>query len=693
MAMVMVRAQPPVSSSERVLGLEAVRALAIAAVIAYHLNIPGFFNAGFLGVDIFFNLSGFLITSLLLREHQTHGCITLWSFYARRFNRLFPAFAIAITGCVVLAVGWMSVAYQHRLRTDFFPAVLYLSNWWQIYSEQSYFANFGSPPLLRHLWSLAVEMQFYLAWPLLLGLALRWGGVRGALGMSLGLALASTGWMNWVFLHDETNPSRAYLGSDTHTMGLFLGAAMACIWSPLQTQSLWALENTALGTARVRVGLSILGLGAIVAMLSLWTDVNPILYQGGFLLVSLCSVLLIVVSCTGELAIGTVGKRIVHWVGTRSYSIYLWHWPLFIFWKGDTTPDTLTVVLCLVSTGVASECSYRWVELRKNFVPFTLLMLMFAASAAMLFLANDEDVQRAALQSSNTELSSKSSDSSDSSDSSGSLRVPPLPASAASAAKAKAGSKAAATKAIAPEDAMPPLPSDARILAIGDSVMLGARFRVEQAIPGILVDAQVGRQASHSVPIVNTHLEQSLNIERVVIHIGTNGYIYEKDLRKLLALLQEKGVQRVLLVNIHADRRWTKNNNELIDRISPEFPNVRIGNWSAASQDNPHYFVADGIHLSSAGISAFVQLVGTGLGVALIPPSTRPKEVKPKENKENKEVKEIKLPTKPLSKISSPALPSSDATTDITTENQDAKDTPIIKDTKETKDIKETLEE
>jgi hypothetical protein len=330
------------------------------------------------------------------------------------------------------------------------------------------------------------------------------------------------------------------------------------------------------------------------------------------------------------------------------------------------------------------------VELRKNFVPFTLLMLMFAASAAMLFLANDEDVQRAALQSSNTELSSKSSDSSDSS---GSLRVPPLPASAASAAKAKAGSKAAATKAIAPEDAMPPLPSDARILAIGDSVMLGARFRVEQAIPGILVDAQVGRQASHSVPIVNTHLEQSLNIERVVIHIGTNGYIYEKDLRKLLALLQEKGVQRVLLVNIHADRRWTKTNNELIDRISPEFPNVRIGNWSAASQDNPHYFVADGIHLSSAGISAFVQLVGTGLGVALIPPSTRPKEVKPKENKEVKEVKEIKLPTKPLSKISSPALPSSDATTDITTENQDAKDTPIIKDVKETKDIKETLEE
>ena len=111
--------------------------------------------------------------------------------------------------------------------------------------------------------------------------------------------------------------------------------------------------------------------------------------------------------------------------------------------------------------------------------------------------------------------------------------------------------------------------------------MLGARHRIEQGIPGILVDAQVGRQASHSVPIVNDHLLHNQRIERVVLHIGTNGYIYEKDLRKLLSLLQEKGVQRVLVVNIHADRRWTKTNNELIDRIAPEFANVRIGRGSA----------------------------------------------------------------------------------------------------------------
>ena len=676
--------QPVVSSSDsaaanRVLGLEAVRALAIAAVIAYHLNIPGFFNAGFLGVDVFFNLSGFLITSLLLREHQMSGSIALGRFYGRRLNRLLPASSMLIVGCVALALlGKMGVAYQARLRSDFWPAVAYGSNWWQIYSDQSYFANFGSPPLLRHLWSLAVEMQFYMVWPLLLGLALRVAGVGGALVMSLSLSFASTIWMGWIFLHDETNPSRAYLGSDTHTMGLFLGAAMACLWSPLQNQSLLKLEQTALGRPGPRVLLGVGGLVAIGAMLSMWTDVNPILYQGGFFLVSLCSVLLIVVSCSGELWLGWT-QGFVRWVGTRSYSMYLWHWPLFVYLKGDTTPDTLTIVQCLVSTAVASELSYRYVELRKNFIPFAIIALTFTASAAIFFLADDSDAKRAAEQQTiPTEMldneALKEASSSDQVEPAAPVSGPQKPRRPASAASAAAtpslpSSPASAARAFThPEaNAMPPLAENANILAIGDSVMLGARHRIEQGIPGIMVDAQVGRQASHSVPIVGDHLLRNGRIERVVIHIGTNGYIYEKDLRKLLSLLQEKGVQRILLVNIHADRRWTKTNNELIDRIAPEFANVRIGRWSSVSNDHPDYFVRDGIHLSSAGVSAFVQMIGAGLGVELIPPPTR--------------TKEAKLP-KPTPKVSSPPRSSAEstresareaATSDPTTETNDGK--------------------
>lgn len=670
---------PSPSVADRVLGLEAVRALAIAAVIAYHLNIPGVLNAGFLGVDIFFNLSGFLITSLLLREYQTHGRIALGAFYLRRIKRLFPANAMLLVGCVILAIGWMGVAYQARLRADFAAATIYGSNWWQIHSEQSYFANFGSPPLLRHLWSLAVEMQFYAIWPLLLGMVLRWAGVGGAMVMSLGLSLASALWMAWIFMTHETNPSRAYLGSDTHTMGLFLGAAMACWWSPLQNQSLWQLEKTALGKPLVRTLLGVGGVIALYVMLSTWTDVNPILYYGGFWLVSLCSVLLIVISCSGELSLGWA-QGLVRWMGTRSYSMYLWHWPIFVFLKGDTTPDTAMVVLCLASTAVASELSYRLVELRKNITLLSLIVLLFAASAASFFLATEEDANRAAAQQTiptemlDNEALKEASSSDRSTEPVIPASKPRRPASGASAASAARALTPSNPNSNPPPAApLPPLAQDAHILAIGDSVMLGARHRIEQGIPGILVDAQVGRQASHSVPIVNDHLLHNQRIERVVLHIGTNGYIYEKDLRKLLSLLQEKGVQRVLVVNIHADRRWTKTNNELIDRIAPEFANVRIGRWSAVSSDNPDYFVRDGIHLSSAGVSAFVKVIGAGLGVELIPPPTRP-------------VKEAKPPPKPTPKISSPPRPPAEST------RESAREAAVPDTTTETKDGKNAKE-
>ena len=690
-------AQTAVSSShsaaDRVLGLEAVRALAIAAVIAYHLNIPGFFNAGFLGVDVFFNLSGFLITSLLLREHQTRGSIALGAFYARRLNRLFPANAMLLVGCVILAIGWMGVAYQARLRADFGAAVFYASNWWQIFSEQSYFANFGSPPLLRHLWSLGVEMQFYLLWPLLLSAALRVAGVGGAFVMSLVLSFSSAWWMAWIFMTNEGNPSRAYLGSDTHTMGLFLGSAMACLWSPLQNKPLWQIDKTIWSTAGMRLLLGGGGLVALYVMLSTWTDVHPILYYGGFFLVSLCSVVLIVVSCSGDLPLGWA-QGVVRWIGTRSYSMYLWHWPLFVFLKGDATPDATMVALCLISTGVASELSYRFVELRKNFIPFAVIALMFTASAAIFFLATEADAKRAAAQQTvPTEMldnealkEASSSDTSDASDSSeksaapSSATKPRRPASAAS--PASSASPASGARAWAPPEAspMPPLATDASILAIGDSVMLGARNRIEQGIPGIVVDAQVGRQASHSVPIVNDHLLHKNRIERVVLHIGTNGYIYEKDLRKLLSLLQEKGVQRVLVVNIHADRRWTKTNNELIDRIAPEFSNVRIGRWSTISGDHPDYFVRDGIHLSSAGVSAFVQLIGAGLGVELIPPPSRPKEAKL--SRAPPKVSSHPRPAAESTRESAREAAASDATTEIK-DGKKSKDTQNGKDTHE----------
>jgi peptidoglycan/LPS O-acetylase OafA/YrhL len=166
------------ADAARLPGLDAVRALAIAAVLAYHLNVPGLFNAGFLGVDVFFNLSGFLITSLLLREFFTRGRIDIGRYFWRRFVRLMPAVAVLLLLMAVLVPSLMPTS-QRRLLADLPWAGVYLANWWQICSAQSYFENFGNPPLLRHLWSLGVEMQFYLLWPWVVVGLLRLWGVRG----------------------------------------------------------------------------------------------------------------------------------------------------------------------------------------------------------------------------------------------------------------------------------------------------------------------------------------------------------------------------------------------------------------------------------------------------------------------------------------------------------------------------------
>lgn len=579
---------------DRLPGLEAVRAGAIAVVMAFHLNIPGFFNAGFLGVDVFFGLSGFLITSLLLGEYAKTGRIDLQRFYLRRFARLVPAVTLLLLVGAVLTPILMPQS-THRLYQDWFWASVYASNWWQIVSEQSYFANFGNPPLLRHLWSLAVEMQFYLLWPLLLLGALRLAGVRAVLGMSGLLALASTALMAWSFYQTPTNPNRAYLGTDTHSMGLFVGASMACWWSPLHKVGLWP-EFERLKTIWISIGGS-LALGLLVFLLWSWNDAKALLYQGGFFLAACLSVLVLVAAA--RLVPPGVGQKrgwsIVRWLGSRSYSMYLWHWPVFVYFKGEEPPTgAWAIILCLAWTFLAAEISYRWVEKPINAWHIAGLPRVILAWA-VITAAFTAVVSTHSIAPQNTQVDVP--------------RLPVLPAVTPT-------EHATLAKPDAPTSEPPPAPlHNARILAIGDSVMLGARNRLLRSLPGVNVDAEVGRQASHSVGLVQRYLEESNQVDRAVIHLGTNGYIQESDLRRLLKQLRE--IDRVVLINVSANRRWTEANNTIIARVAPEYENVRVVDWNDAGAHNPQYFVRDGIHLTDDGITAFVREIGAGLGMEL----------------------------------------------------------------------------
>src|SRR5215212_10403865 len=219
----------PVGSSQRYMpGLDGLRAVAVLAVIAYHLDL-GWAPGGLLGVGVFFTLSGYLITDLLLGQRAVTGSLKLGEFWIRRARRLLPALFLMIA----VVVAWVTLfepSFLPGLRSDVIAATFYVSNWWNIAREASYFARFGPPPPLEHLWSLAVEEQFYLIWPWLLWLGLRYiPGRYTQAGMTLAGAALSAAAMALIY-QPGVDPTRVYEGTDTRAFGLLIGAALAMVW-------------------------------------------------------------------------------------------------------------------------------------------------------------------------------------------------------------------------------------------------------------------------------------------------------------------------------------------------------------------------------------------------------------------------------------------------------------------------------
>ena len=354
----------PVGRSQRYMpGLDGLRAIAVLAVIAYHLDF-GWAPGGLLGVGVFFTLSGYLITDLLLGARAATGSLQLRQFWIRRARRLLPALFLMI----VVVVAWVTLferAFLPGLRGDVIAATFYVSNWWNIVREASYFARFGPPPPLEHLWSLAVEEQFYLIWPWLVWLALRLTRKRpvaaGATltGLALALSTASVIAM-WVLYQPGIDPTRVYEGTDTRAFGLLVGAALAVVWPSR------ALSATLVTRWRVLLdGVGFAGLVIIGLLIWRTSEYSPFLYHGGILLLTVGTTATVAALAHPASLLGVaVGWAPLRWIGVRSYGIYLWHWPIIVLTAPslDQKPTLTLQVLQVAATIIVAALSWHFVE-------------------------------------------------------------------------------------------------------------------------------------------------------------------------------------------------------------------------------------------------------------------------------------------------------------------------------------------
>ena len=641
--------------AKRLPGLDGLRALAVLSVMLLHLD-PTLLPGGFLGVDLFFVISGYLITRLLLTEINKLGRLRLGRFYGRRVRRLFPAVA-----ALLIAVSLASVLIWRdeltTLRGSVISSLTYVTNWWLIGAHQSYFVSSGRPPMLQHLWSLAIEEQYYLIWPALIMLVtgILWGRTRSSRErpipvqrvaiLALALAIASTVTMAIIAIVDnvpyESDSSRVYFGTDTHSMGLFLGSAVgACSVLAMGRRKPRRSDSQ---TAAIRLfadGAAAACLAFVIYKFVNQSEYTPSLYRGGFLIFDAFAVVVIWVVVSDGSRLGWLLERpILRGIGQRSYSIYLWHWPVAVVTRPGIDVHGSIWIIQLARIGLIlllAEASYRLVErpLRAGHwrlpkppnVPRSAedLRLIMGGVAGLTCLAVlvgaassgasagqagaggkpfvPPAVQPTA-QATITPTTGPTTARQTTQPSARATVAPPVVSRSPVAARST-------TPAVKPPVVVaPPATSLGKpyISAFGDSVLLGAQPALEALDPHVNVNAVEGRQAYIVLnSIVAAHQAGQLG-PIVEIHIGNNGVINPSQLSNVLELLRDR--HRVIVLNDHVPRDWEGINNQNVPSVASHFSNVTFIDWNAIANANPGWFYNDGLHLNDTGAAAYAQLI------------------------------------------------------------------------------------
>jgi peptidoglycan/LPS O-acetylase OafA/YrhL len=572
-------------STRHISSIDGLRAIAVAAVVLYHLGIS-WIPGGFLGVDLFFVISGYVITRLILDSINQSSALDLRAFYAARIRRIYPGFLFMVISTIIFIGVWAPEAIK-RFLTDLPYALSGTINWALVARNQDYFETIGRPPLLQHTWSLAVELQFYLIWPIILLTVLKYFGKKNIARIALIIAIISGTALFLVSLQlDQSNSAKVshiYFGTDTHSLGLFLGSALAVSWIP---QNLSA--NITRRAQDVIDGIGVVGLLGLISIFLFIDESNASLYQIAFPLAGIfgCLVIISLVHPASRFApiISTAPFR---WIGQRSYGIYIWHWVIFQVTRPsvDLSGETWALYLARVLLVLAlADISLRWVE-----IPFRQGQVQ-TWFRGMKYRSSKERVRQqvTVLVSIIAVLAVTSS------------------ISVSAINRSNQISQVINEELTDQEDSPIDLGSTTGLWVTGDSVILGIRSKLENKEQISLVNARVGRQAPELLAVMRVD-QGSVPSSPVIFNLGNNNALSEQTVVEIFEVV--KNQPQIIVVNTAVPRPWRDANNAIISKVASRYANVKLVDWDRISKDRPELFAPDGVHLSPMGSDVYVDLV------------------------------------------------------------------------------------
>ena len=599
--------------------IDSLRALAVLAVIIYHVDV-NYLPGGFLGVDLFFVLSGYLISSLIIKEYRKTGSLNLYNFYIRRARRLLPAVYFMITVGLVVMVLFNEVLLR-KSHLDAIFGYIYSSNWWYIFHKLDYFDSFGAQSPFKHLWSLAIEEQFYMIFPLLFLLVNRkkkskdgtYKLNKNFLYVVLGLILVSL--IAHILLFDINNISRIYFGTDTRAFSLLVGVVGAILYPMERLHAKVTPQQNMIYSV-----VSLVSIATLITVMIYTSEYNTLLYRGGFLLVAILGLIVIISSGKQHTLMSRLlSFKPIVFIGKISYSLYLWHFPVLVLTTPVSeigNPNIIFVILRVILTFILATASYVFVEtpIRKlgfknyinvifkklkkrsrksrkiyagvvGLVSILFLMGIFGKSVPFISTAFVKEMEANKETQFVNNGNNKDNNQEKSSDSN----------------KDNKDNK---------EDKKNSDKKYSSVLVMGDSLTVDIGEKFQELYPGAVIDGKIGRQLYVAVEEAKSYSKYNNENSAIIFQLGTNGPFTESQIEELV---KEFDKADIYFVNIKVPRAWEKTVNAALKETQEKHSNVKIIDWYSVANSTKDLFEPDRVHLNQTGIAEIVTLIEKNL--------------------------------------------------------------------------------